>query len=388
MWGFRRPPASYAAAMGDLRDVRERVYALSHRDLDSVELFRATIRVLRRAVPADSWCALTLDPVTLLPTGGVHDEGVPPELFPLLLDLEHATADANQFPALARSRSGVGILSRGDVVASRRYTEVLHPSGVTDELRVALRVDGRTWGGLVLFRHHGSFGPQHAALLQDVSVYLAAALRRSLVRGELEASPTPTGPGVAIFSGDRLDAMTPAARTWVDDLAEVGGSPDGLPPVLLSLMRHTRTAVRDPGLPPARARVRTRSGRWLLLHGAVLDPDGDRVAVTVEPVDPLQLAPLLMDGYDLTPREREVVELLLRGRSTKEIAGTLFVSAHTVQDHLKSIFDKTGVRSRREIVTQLLYRHYLPAIEAGHRPSTAGSFVEERRSTGATDRAR
>lgn len=362
--------------MGDLRDVRQRVYALTHRDVPSAELFRSTVRILRSAVPADSWCALTLDPVTLLPTGGVHDEGVPLELFPRLLELEHATDDAHQFPELAASRSGVGVLSRRDVTRSPRYTEVLQPSGITDEIRVALRVDGRTWGGLVLFRHRGSFEPAHATLVQDVSVYLAAALRRSLVRGELEASPTPAGPGVAIFTGHRLDAMTPAARAWVDAMPEIATGADGLPPVMVSLMQHTRRAARDPDLAPARARLRTRSGRWLLLHGAALDSDGDRIAVTIEPVDPLQLAPLLMEGYDLTHREREIVELLLRGRSTKDIAAMLFLSPYTVQDHLKSIFDKIGVRSRREIVTELLYRHYLPAVEAGRLPATAGFFLD------------
>jgi DNA-binding CsgD family transcriptional regulator len=45
---------------------------------------------------------------------------------------------------------------------------------------------------------------------------------------------------------------------------------------------------------------------------------------------------------------------VLRGRPTAEIADTLHISRHTLQDHLKAIFDKVGVRSRRELVGRLL----------------------------------
>ena len=43
----------------------------------------------------------------------------------------------------------------------------------------------------------------------------------------------------------------------------------------------------------------------------------------------------------------------MAGGSTTEIAARLFVSPHTVQDHLKSVFDKVGVRSRGDLVARL-----------------------------------
>ena len=64
--------------------------------------------------------------------------------------------------------------------------------------------------------------------------------------------------------------------------------------------------------------------------------------------------------YGLSPREREIVELIVRGFSTRGISQALFISEYTVQVHLKSVFEKVGVRSRRELVKHL----YLDAVYA------------------------
>ena len=113
----------------------------------------------------------------------------------------------------------------------------------------------------------------------------------------------------------------------------------------------------------ARTRVRTRRGRWLACHASCLraaDGTTREVAVVIEPAPPAAVAPLVVEAYDLTEREQEIVHLLARGAGTAEMAEGLYLSRHTVRDHVKAIFAKTGVSSRGELVAKLFAEFYEP----------------------------
>jgi DNA-binding CsgD family transcriptional regulator len=120
------------------------------------------------------------------------------------------------------------------------------------------------------------------------------------------------------------------------------------------------------------ARVLTRSGRWVVLHDVPLSGiDNRRVAVIVEPAHPSRIVPLLMAAYGLTEREQQLTRLVLQGFSTIDIADHLVISVHTVQGHLRNIFAKTGVRTRRDLVTKIFFAHYEPRLRDNEQHTAA-----------------
>src|SRR4051812_48658391 len=113
------------------------------------------------------------------------------------------------------------------------------------------------------------------------------------------------------------------------------------------------------------------SGRWLSVHASALrNPTGGPapVAVTIEPAKSAQIAPIIVEAYCLTAREQQITQAVARGLSNQEIAAELFLSSHTVRDHLKAVFAKVSVGSRGELVAKLFADHYSPAL---HEPGAA-----------------
>ena len=139
-------------------------------------------------------------------------------------------------------------------------------------------------------------------------------------------------------------ALTPAARGWQDRLEEVA------PGRFAVMVRAAVVGSRSSGA--FRAQIHDARGGWLLLRASPL-VGADQTAVTFEAASGGQLLGLLLRAYGLTARERDVCDEVIAGRSTGDIAARLHISVHTVQDHLKSVFAKVGVRSRGQLVARL-----------------------------------
>ncbi len=163
-------------------------------------------------------------------------------------------------------------------------------------------------------------------------------------------------------------------------LVEAGPpDPNGVPYTIQAVANEARRLVRSGEGAPllGETRVRTQSGDWLTLRAsAVGENDDERVVVFIQPSGPMEVASLILRAYGLSRREGELVRLVLHGFDTEQIAESLAISPYTVQDHLKSIFDKVGVSSRKELVARLFFTHYLPRMQKGVPPGPDGWFVE------------
>lgn len=325
-------------------------------------------RLIAKVAPFDLSCWHQLDPATLLPTSHYNEFGIPAPA--AWARNEYLVEDLNKFADLARADPPAASLSGatgGHPERSPRYRDLLAREGFRDELRVAF-VDAETCWGAALFlrgRAGTDFAPADAAFLADLSRPIAQALRRSLLALALAPGDGDEAPGLLVLdSAGRIESMAGPALEWMAQLVEMGGGdPDQVP---ASIAAVAAVARAEPGIHPAglaRARAMTRTGRWVVLHGALLEGTASgKVAVIIEPARSPEIAPLIVQAYGLTARERRVAELVLQGRSTNEIAAFLSLSPYTVQDHLKAIFEKVGVRSRREMVGRFFTEHYQPAL--------------------------
>jgi DNA-binding CsgD family transcriptional regulator len=182
---------------------------------------------------------------------------------------------------------------------------------------------------------------------------------------------------VLLAPHDTIDTATLAARRWLDELLDSTAETNEVPLVLASVAHQARRAGTGQSDELASVRVPRRSGGWLRLDASVLE-DGARVAVIISPAREPDVAQLVAQACGLIAREREVTRLTMQGLSTQEMASALHVSPYTVQDHLKSIFDKVEVRSRRELVAQLFLQQCAPRLAEGMPPGIDGWFADAR----------
>jgi DNA-binding CsgD family transcriptional regulator len=351
---------------------KDKIVRLASQGCDLVTFWKASSEVLVKAVPHYvSPCWYTLDPISLLVTS--HYQPEVPELPSEWMAHEYFQDDFHKIADVARSREGISTLhdvTDGDPSRSRAWHLFIRPYGGEQEVLVALRTrGGEAWGMLGLYREAGrpQFDPEERSFLREISPYLAEGARRGLLIGEATDPDSLEAPGLVILKDDwTVESLTPGVERWLTELPDGDWEARGkLPPSVLAVAgRALRTAGNaNTNGEVALARVLSRSGRWMVLHGAALVTSGaQRVAVIIEAAHPARISSLLMAAYGLTEREQDVTRLVLQGNSTADIARELSVSAQTVQQHLKSVFEKTGVRSRRELVGKVFFSHYKPRV--------------------------
>jgi DNA-binding CsgD family transcriptional regulator len=342
------------------RRVRERLDALVDAGLDAEEARYAAIAALRRAVGFERWCWPLTDPGSILSTSGIGELDFWRALPRLAALEEHGDVTSKPRIALGpRASVALSAATQGDLARSPRWRECLQPYGIGDELMTVCCDRHGCWGSVELMRDSDDapFDEDDARLLHDLAPILGALLRRSVLQSwrPEQDDARPLLPATLILDNElRPSSWTPTFQDWLAELPRAG---EMLPPAVYELGTRVLTPPRLATGLPASVRLRTRNGRWAVIEGAPLEgAEQGGVAITVRAGTGDEIFDLLCRTYDLSRRERQLVALVLGGLATKQLAQALCISPYTVQDHLKSIFAKTRVRSRLELVSHLAGR--------------------------------
>ncbi|MFF8814824.1 LuxR C-terminal-related transcriptional regulator [Streptomyces pactum] len=373
---------------------RRELLAEAGRAPDAGRLFESVSARLRRMVDFDAAAWSTTDPETALVTAPMLTENLNggADCF-AFWECELLEDHVNAFRDLARAAVPVAGLraTTGDLPArSAQFRKLARRRGLGDELRVVLRVADRSWGVVSLFREHGrpAFDGADTALAASLSAPLAARLRAF---ARPEPGPTPEdgpvpgrapgagagagrppqdgpGPGLVLFDGSGTALSVNEEARYHLGLLPAGplAGPVGgirLPVCVVATALQARAVAEGRDRGAARVRVRTVDGRWLVCHASRLtgaDGAPGPIAVIIEPAPAADIASIIADAYELTPRELEITQLIARGLDTGEIAAALVISPHTVRGHVKTVFQKVGVNSRGALVARLFAEHYWP----------------------------
>src|SRR3954451_23357836 len=332
--------------------------------LSAQELLTHAAARIDRVVPTDGYFMAATDPETTLCIGSGVVRELPPEQCQPHWDYEFLVPDVLKFADIARGpRRVVDIhdATGGQPRRSPRFKQFSDATGFDAEVRLAFSVGSAAWGLAQLNRRGRRFTADEKQWLDQAAASIGRGLRRAMLT-EPAASPVQgRGPGVVLLDGGgRVVSATDEALAWLPALApELLQSDVG--DVRLPFHAHgfaTRVrAAHEDDEPQIRSRLRTEGGVWLLMHGAVLQGT-DQIALIIEPAKSGDVAPLIIEAYGLTGRELDVTRTIARGLSTGEIASELYLSPHTVRDHVKALFEKVGVSSRGELVHRVFAEHY------------------------------
>jgi DNA-binding CsgD family transcriptional regulator len=348
-----------------LRGAVDRVTRRCTEHHDERPLRIALVEDIRRTIGFGAHVWALTDPETEVGVSPHAD--VPPEVFrdlPGLIRRRYLTT-VNRWDTIEGPVDTLLRATSGAPDASLMYRESLGALGVVDLAMLVFRDRHGCWGWLELWRLAGesAFSEEDVAFLTAIAGPVTEGLRRCQAHSFDDPTPTPERSGpVVLFLSPALEvlAQTPETDAYLRTLLPPDADQRPVPAGAYNVGAQLLAVEAGVDTKPALARVRLVGGVWLTFRAARVDsaaPTAERdIAVTIEPTTPAERRLLYARSHALSPREAELLHLLVEGADTKAVAEALFVSQNTVQDHLKSIFAKTGTRNRRTLLTRVTGR--------------------------------
>jgi DNA-binding CsgD family transcriptional regulator len=244
--------------------------------------------------------------------------------------------EAEDCPILQRVRRGgyatfkiSDFVGRRELYRTSSFKLLLEPYGLADSLELRLAIEPGE-GKFTFDRGGRDFSARDLAVLDALNRHLVQLYRKSESRRRLREAlalhESTQAAVVLLEAGHRVAFASTAASELLDGYFGENGV--GLPDAVVSWLGERRRGATDE---PLRVDVGGRS-------------------LVVELVDGALLLEEQQDLPRLTPREREILDLVAEGRTNAEIAERLWVSPVTVRKHLENVYAKLGVHTRTAAV--------------------------------------
>jgi DNA-binding CsgD family transcriptional regulator len=304
-------------------------------------------------VPFDYYVWVGTDPVTQVGASPLAE-------IPSLVDLPRVVrlkylAAANRWTHLAPDR--VESL-HGAAASSDAWRAMLADYGVVDVASAVLRDRFGTWGFVDLWRCTAT-GPPFtvdeidflASLLPELTNATRAKVKATFVPAEV----TSGGPVVLTMSDQLVpQGQTPQTDEQLRALLPTRADLSPVPAVAINVAAQVLAIEAGVDNRPATTRLAYGPGQWITARAGRLQPPTTSsratIAVTIARATTIERVGVYERALGLSARESELFALLITGADTRHIARSLTITEHTVNDHLKSVFAKAGVQSRRQLL--------------------------------------
>lgn len=321
------------------------------RDAPTAKVLRERIlATLRSQVPYDGHVFALVDPTTLVATSPHADVPMLPwDRLPETIRWRYQTL-VNRVDTLAGHPAASLRASTTDPSESLVWQHVLREVGVHDTAAVSFADRYGVWGYLELWRTTGAFTDAELDLLTAIAPSVTTSLRAAVARtfAENEVATESIGPAVVVLDQNLVvQQQTEAAALALLQLLPPDEPMAPIPAAAYNVAAALVAAEAGVPIGEPWSRVHLGGNRWVTLRASRL---GEDIAASIEPSTPTERLDLFARAHGLSERENEVVELLAIGLDTKEIAGQLFLSEHTVNDHVKAVLAKSGARTRQVLL--------------------------------------
>ncbi|MDQ4051572.1 MAG: helix-turn-helix transcriptional regulator [Actinomycetota bacterium] len=308
---------------------------------------------LRERVPFEAYVFPLTDPVTNVAAAPLaHAPMLPWPRLPEMIRWRYLTT-VTRPNTMQGSPAGSLRTSTTSPEDSLMWRHVQRELGIVDTAVVAFGDRYGSWGYLELWRTAAEFTAEELALLTSMQTFVTAGLRAAVARTFVDPADQllPVGPAVVVLAPDlSVRTRTEAAAQALLQLLPPDEPMAPIPAAAYNV--GAALIAQEEGVPVGEpwSRVHLGGSRWVTVKASRL---GEDIAVSIEPSSASERMDLFARSHGLSEREAEVLGLLGGGLDTREIAGALFLSEHTVNDHVKAMLAKTGARTRQVMLARV-----------------------------------